>query len=111
MGDATLTRVPYIDVLVDAEVVGLTPEQVRASPWAQPTWSEGDQVRVGAAVWIIESDGLRIAVDPAQAADHLLRTAPDAARTSRASPRRSSSRATRASRSTPSSRPISTASA
>ena len=79
VGGATLTRVPYIDVLVDAEVVGLTPEQVRASLWAQPTWSEGEQVRVGAAVWIIESDGLRIAVDPAQAADHLLRTAPDAA--------------------------------
>ena len=79
VGDAILTRVPYADVLVDAAVVGLTPEEVRASAWAEPTWTQGEQVRVGAAVWVIESAGRRIAVDPAQAADSILRTAPDAA--------------------------------
>ena len=80
IGDATLVRVPYADVLVDAEVVGLTPDAGRArSDWAAPTWAEGGQVRVGAAVWIIESDGRRIVVDPAQAADDILRDGPDAA--------------------------------
>ncbi len=78
VGDATLVRVPYVDVLVDASVVGLTPDQVRAEAWATPAWAEGDQVRVAAAVWIIESDGRRIVVDPAQAADEILRTGPDA---------------------------------
>lgn len=78
VGDATLVRVPYVDVLVDAEVVGLQPDQVLANDWAEPTWAEGSQVRVAAAVWIIESDGRRIVVDPAQAADDILRTGPDA---------------------------------
>ncbi len=78
IGDATLVRVPYADVLVDAEVVGLTPAQVETAQWAAPTWAEGNQVRVGAAVWIIESEGRRIVVDPAQAADPILREGPDA---------------------------------
>jgi glyoxylase-like metal-dependent hydrolase (beta-lactamase superfamily II) len=78
VGDATLVRVPYVDVLVDAEVVGLTAEQVAPKDWANPTWAEGEQVRVGAAVWIIESEGRRIVVDPTQAADDILR-ADDAA--------------------------------
>lgn len=78
VGDATLVRVPYVDILVDAEAVGLTPEVVAGQPWAAPTWAEGDQVRVAAAVWIIESDDRLIVVDPAQAADDILRTGPDA---------------------------------
>ncbi len=79
IGDATLVRVPYADVLVDAAVVGLTADQVTAIDWASPTWAEHGQVRVGAAVWIIESCDRRIVVDPAQAADGILRTGPDAA--------------------------------
>ncbi len=78
VGSATLVRVPYVDILVDADVVSLTPEHVRANGWAVPTWAEGDQVRVGAAVWIIDSDGRRIAVDPAQAADDVIRSGADA---------------------------------
>jgi hypothetical protein len=78
VGDATLVRVPYVDVLVDADVVGLTPDQVAAHDWAVPTWAEGGQVRVAAAVWIIESERRRIVVDPAQAADDILRNGPDA---------------------------------
>ncbi len=78
IGDATLVRVPYADVLVDAAVVGLTSEQVSSIDWASPTWAEGGQARVAAAVWIIESGGQRIAVDPAQAADDILRAGPDA---------------------------------
>ena len=79
IGEATLVRVPYADVLVDAAVVGLTSDQVSATDWASPTWAEGGQARVAAAVWIIESQGQRIAVDPAQAADDILRAGPDAA--------------------------------
>jgi hypothetical protein len=79
VGDATLVRVPYADVLVDADVVGLTSPQVAASSATNPAWAEADQVRVGAAVWIIQSEGRRIVVDPAQAADQILRTGPDAA--------------------------------
>jgi len=78
VGDATLVRVPYVDVLVDPDVVGLTREQVEQHHWAVPTWAEDGQVRVAAAVWIIESEGRRIVVDPAQAADEILRTGPDA---------------------------------
>ena len=74
VGDATLVRVPYVDILVDAEVVGLTRPEVDAQVgWAEPTWASDGQVRVGAAVWIIESDGRRIVVDPTQAADDILR--------------------------------------
>jgi glyoxylase-like metal-dependent hydrolase (beta-lactamase superfamily II) len=78
VGDATLVRVPYVDILIDAESVGLTPEAVAAQEWAVPTWAEGGQVRVAAAVWIIESDGRRIVVDPTQTADDILRAGPDA---------------------------------
>jgi glyoxylase-like metal-dependent hydrolase (beta-lactamase superfamily II) len=74
----SLVRVPYADVLVDAGVVGLEGAQVEAIAWAAPTWADGAQVRVGAAVWVIESPGRRIVVDPAQAADGILRTGPDA---------------------------------
>jgi hypothetical protein len=73
IGNATLVRIPYADVLVDAEVLGLTPEDIVAVEWSTPTWAEGAQVRAGAAVWVIESDGRRIVVDPAQAADDILR--------------------------------------
>jgi hypothetical protein len=79
VGGATLVRVAYIDVLIDADAVGLTANEVSAATWAAPTWAEGDQVRVGAAAWVIESEGRRIVVDPAQAADDILRTGPDAA--------------------------------
>jgi hypothetical protein len=78
VGDATLARVPYAEILVDADAVGLTPAAVAAQEWAVPTWADGAQVRVAAAVWIIESDGHRIVVDPAQTADDILRAGPDA---------------------------------
>jgi glyoxylase-like metal-dependent hydrolase (beta-lactamase superfamily II) len=75
VGAATLVRVPYAEVLVDAEVVGLSADWVAEQRWAAPTWAEGAQVRVAAAVWIIESGTRRIVVDPAQAADDILRGA------------------------------------
>ncbi len=78
-GAASLVRVPYADVLVDAAVVGLRDGDVERIAWAGPTWAERARVRVGVAIWVIESAGRRIAVDPAQAADDILRTGPDAA--------------------------------
>jgi glyoxylase-like metal-dependent hydrolase (beta-lactamase superfamily II) len=78
VGDVSLVRVPYADVVVDAAVVGLTEDQVSAIGWASPAWADQAQVRIGAAVWVIESDGCRIVVDPAQAADGILRTGPGA---------------------------------
>jgi glyoxylase-like metal-dependent hydrolase (beta-lactamase superfamily II) len=79
VGSVRLTRVGYAEVDVPPEAVGLTAEEVRAVAWAQPTWANGDQPRAAAAAWIIEHDGARIVVDPAQAADDILRTDTDAA--------------------------------
>lgn len=73
VGSVRCSRVGYVDVEVDADAVGLAAEQVAAVPWAEPAWASNGQVRVGAAAWIIESGDARIVVDPAQAADALLR--------------------------------------
>jgi glyoxylase-like metal-dependent hydrolase (beta-lactamase superfamily II) len=74
VGAARCTRVAYAEVDVAPEVVGLSAESIAPVPWAEPAWARSGQVRVAAAAWIIESDGARIVVDPAQAADALLRS-------------------------------------
>jgi len=52
VGAVVLTRVEHFDVALDPSVVQLTVEQVRAVPWACPTWAEHDgNVRVGQAVY------------------------------------------------------------
>jgi hypothetical protein len=79
IGDVTLTRVGYVDVNIDPAQVGLTPEQVRAVPWGEPLWADGGEPRAGAAVWVIQDGDARIAVDPAQAADPIIRSDADAA--------------------------------
>ena len=79
VGDVQLTRVGYADVGIDPARVGLTPEQVAAVTWAEPLWADGNEVRAGAAVWVIQDGDARIAVDPAQAADEIIRTDDDAA--------------------------------
>src|SRR5438067_358260 len=73
VGDATVVRVPYADILVDPSVLQLTSEQIAAVPWAEPLWAENGQARVAASAWVIESSGHTIVVDPAQAADDILR--------------------------------------
>lgn len=80
VGDVRLIRLGYADVSVEPAAVGLTPAQVAAVQWAQPPWTDGEQVRVGAAAWVIESGDARIVVDPAQAVDAILRNDADAAR-------------------------------
>jgi glyoxylase-like metal-dependent hydrolase (beta-lactamase superfamily II) len=79
IGDVELTRVGYADVEVDPARVGLTPEQVVGVKWGEPLWAEGAQIRAGAAAWVIESGAARIVVDPAFAADDILRNDNDAA--------------------------------
>jgi len=73
LGDATLTRISYAEIGIDPAAVGLTADDVRGIKWANPVWTDGEQVRVSASAWIIESGDARIVVDPAQAADDLLR--------------------------------------
>lgn len=73
-----LSRIGYVDTPVPPEVVGLDAAQVAAVPWAAPHWASapGDAavtVTVGAAIWIAEIAGKRIALDPVQAADAVLR--------------------------------------
>ena len=79
VGDVVLTRIGYVDIGIDPARVGLTPEQVGAVTWAEPLWAEGNEVRAGAAVGVIQDGDARIAVDPAQAADEVIRNDDDAA--------------------------------
>jgi glyoxylase-like metal-dependent hydrolase (beta-lactamase superfamily II) len=79
VGDVRLTRVGYVDVEIPPARVGLTPEQIAEVSWAEPLWATGPELRAGAAVWVIQDGDARIAVDPAQAADEIIRTDDDAA--------------------------------
>lgn len=78
LADATLTRVGYADVAIPPEVVGLDADDFAHVAWRSPEWVEGDRVRVGAAAWFAEVAGKRIAFDPLQAADDILRADPSA---------------------------------
>lgn len=79
VGEVALTRVEYFDIGLDPEAVGLTRDQVAANPWAVPAWSTSDrQVLVGQAMWVLQSAGTTIVVDPCGASDEFLRTGPDA---------------------------------
>jgi glyoxylase-like metal-dependent hydrolase (beta-lactamase superfamily II) len=79
VGGVELTRVPYFDVPLDPEVVGLTAEQIAPIDWARPSWATADgKVLVGQAIWVIESQDRVIVVDPCGAADQFLRSGPEA---------------------------------
>jgi hypothetical protein len=79
VGKTELTRVPYFDVPLDPTSVSLSRAQVRAVDWAVPTWADADgQVLIGQAVWVIESGGRVIVVDPCLAADPFIRSGPEA---------------------------------
>ncbi len=73
LDSATLTRVGYVDVAIPPEAAGLTANDFAQIPWRTPLWSEGDQLRAGAAIWFADITGARIAFDPVQAADYVLR--------------------------------------
>lgn len=79
VGGVRLTRVPYFDVPLDPAAVGLTVEQVADARWAVPAWATEDgKVLVGQAIWVLESCGRVIVVDPCCAADQFLRSGPEA---------------------------------
>ena len=75
---ASLTRIGYADVPIPAHDVGLSPSDFAGLSWREPAWSEGQQVRVGAAAWLAEVADKRIVFDPVQAADGVLRADPNA---------------------------------
>jgi glyoxylase-like metal-dependent hydrolase (beta-lactamase superfamily II) len=79
VGDLTVRRISYAEVTAPAERVGLTSEQVRSVPWAEPTWAVDGEVRIGVAAWVIERGDERIVVEPANVADEILRSDADAA--------------------------------
>ncbi len=79
VGNVVLTRAGYVDAEIDPARAGLTPAQIAAVPWAEPLWAKGEELLAGAAVWVIQDGDARIAVDPAQAADEIIRTDDDAA--------------------------------
>jgi len=72
IGDLRLTRVLYVDTAIDPSATGLSPEEVRSVAWGDPTWAEGDKVRVAACAWVIEGRGRTIVVDPMGNADEIL---------------------------------------
>lgn len=71
---ATLTRVGYTDVAIPAEFVGLSANDLARAPWRSPLWADAEKIRIGAAVWFADVGEQRIAFDPLQAADGVLRT-------------------------------------
>jgi glyoxylase-like metal-dependent hydrolase (beta-lactamase superfamily II) len=79
VGNATLLRVPYFDVALDAAVAGLDPEHVRSVEWAEPVWATSGQILIGQAVWVIECGDRLVVVDPCGAADEFIRSGPAAA--------------------------------
>jgi glyoxylase-like metal-dependent hydrolase (beta-lactamase superfamily II) len=79
LGSVTLTRVPYFDVSLGPEAIGFSPQQVVEVQWGVPDWAtEEGSVLVGQAIWVIESDGRTVVVDPCGASDAFLRTGPEA---------------------------------
>jgi len=74
LDSVTLTRVGYSDVTLPRERLGLGADDFARAPWRSPLWTDdGENVRVGAAVWFADVDGRRIAFDPFQTADRVLR--------------------------------------
>jgi hypothetical protein len=72
IGDLTATRVLYLDAAIDPEPTGLTPDEVRAVTWAEPTWAEGGQVRAAACAWTVRSGGRTVVIDPLGNIDDIL---------------------------------------
>ena len=72
LGQARLTRVLYLDAAIDPEPTGLTPDEVRSVPRAEPTWAADGQVRAASCAWVIEAGGRRTVVDPSGNIDEIL---------------------------------------
>lgn len=72
VGDVRLTRVLYLEAAIDPLATGLTPDEVRAVPWAEPGWADDGQVRAASCAWVVEAGGRRIVVDPAGNLDEII---------------------------------------
>ena len=72
LGDVRLTRVLYVEAAIDPEATGLTRDEVRRVPWAEPGWASDGQVRAASCAWVIEAGGHRIAVDPSGNLDEII---------------------------------------
>jgi len=72
LGDLTLTRVLYLEAAIDPAPVGLTADEVRSVPWAEPMWADGGQVRAANCAWVISGAGRHVVVDPAGNLDAIL---------------------------------------
>ena len=79
VGDVELTRAEYFDIALGPEVVNLSAAEVVALPGSTPVWAtdEGD-VNIGQAMWVVETAGTTIVVDPCGASDAFLRSGPEA---------------------------------
>jgi len=75
-----LTRIGYLDLPVPSGLLGLTPEQVVGVPWSAPRWAAGDQPLLGLGAWFADLGGRRVAIDPLQTLDVVLRPDRDAER-------------------------------
>ena len=78
LGGVVLTRVPYFDIGLDPAAVGLTVEDLQAAGPSGVPWTDGEQVLVGQAVWVVASGGRTLVVDPCGAADTFIRSGPAA---------------------------------
>lgn len=72
LGDLTLTRVLYLEAAIDPAPVGLTADEVRSVPWAEPVWADGGRVRAANCAWVIGGNGRHVVVDPAGNLDEIL---------------------------------------
>ena len=71
LGELTLVRVPYVDVLVPPEVVGLELADLERVAWADERWTADGQVRVGACAWVVSRGDDHLVIDPFNNADDI----------------------------------------
>lgn len=72
LGDLTLTRVLYLDAAIDSDVVGLTPDEVRAVTWGSPIWADDGHVRAASCAWVVSADGRHVVIDLSGNLDDIL---------------------------------------
>lgn len=64
LGDVTLTRVLYLEAAIDPDAGGLTPDEVRAVPWGEPTWADDGSMRLASCAWVVSAGGRHVVIDP-----------------------------------------------
>ena len=63
LGDVTLTRVLYLEA-ADPDAGGLTPDEVRAVPWGEPTRADDGSMRLASCAWVVSAGGRHLVIDP-----------------------------------------------